>query len=140
MRLYLATTLLLCTACLSSGCGHRGPPVIDVRGTVTYRGQPLNLGTVRFTPASRPGEGSARPATSVIAHDGSYRLRAFPDRDGAQPGEYLVSVSSYTGSHLDGNVKHLIPEKFSATATSAMKATVPSESNDPVRIDFNLTD
>src|SRR4051794_35506157 len=68
------------------GIGRRYP----VSGTVTYKGQPVPLGTVTFTPESTEG----RPAAGDIEADGSYTATTATTGDGMLPGKYKVSINA----------------------------------------------
>ena len=76
----------LIASCLTSvfvaGCGPSGPPVGEVSGKVTFKGQPVKEGTVTFM---NPTEGGA--GESPIAADGGY---AIPE---LVVGEYIVVVN-----------------------------------------------
>ncbi len=129
--------LLFGIACLT-GCGDSNPPVVEVYGTVTYAGQPLRHGKLTFTPVQ---SGKAiRPAVGIIGEDGTYRMAAFPQRTGAQAGEYRVSVLAYTGSLLDRTVHYLVPKRYSNPQTSGLTATVPVNADGLVQLDFHLTE
>ena len=62
-----AAASLLCLA----GCGDDGPPVGEVFGRVTYRGQPVTEGTVEFFSDVIPYAADAQ-----LEKDGSYRIDA----------------------------------------------------------------
>lgn len=139
VSLRLRVPLLVCLACVVAGCAKPGPAVTEVRGTVTYQGQPVTTGMVKFSPVSLEGE-AVRPATGAIGADGTYQIAAFPGRKGSRPGEYQVAIVSYTGSFMDGTAKYLVPKKYAEPKTSGLKASVPAESAEPVVLDFNLVD
>src|SRR5688572_3580178 len=122
LHLRLAPALLpglLLTILCSTGCWQSGPPVVEVRGTVTYRGEPVPHGSITFVPVATSGE-VLRPATGMLSEDGSYEMQAFPGRSGTRPGEYRVSVLSYTGSFMDGTVKYIVPQQYSNPQTSGL--------------------
>lgn len=127
--------LFILTSLAASGCSRTGPEVVEVHGTVTYGGQPVSVGTINFAPTS--ANGPLRPAIGTLASDGTYELRAFPDRDGALAGEYLVSVNAYTGSIFEGTAKYVVPRRFANPQTSGLKAVVPS-GVEPVTLNFDL--
>lgn len=59
---------------------------VAVAGTVTYDGQPVAAGRVRFTPAP----GTSGPSSGGEIQNGRFRIAA---EDGPGLGEYVVSVS-----------------------------------------------
>jgi hypothetical protein len=104
-----------------------------VRGTVTYKGQPVKQGTISFVPrdAAKPG------ASSRIGPDGTYDLQTQEPGDGARLGEYRVIVSGYDPKILDTvrapgtpvERKTEIPKKYENADTSGLTATVKAGSN-----------
>ena len=53
------------------GCGGSGP--MEISGTVTFAGQPLEKGNIQFTPSDGKG-----PLASTLIKDGSYSVQAMP--------------------------------------------------------------
>ncbi len=138
MNLRFGYLCILCTILVMGGCADSGPRVTIVRGKVTYRGEPVSQGTIHFAPQESANKEVLRPAVGNLSKDGSFELRAFPGKVGALPGEYAVSVRSYTGTFMDRNVQYLVPEKFADPKTSGLKATVPADSADPHILNFEL--
>jgi hypothetical protein len=66
MSILAVLTMLSCL----SGCGDRGPKLYRVSGTVTYDGQPIPDGEIRFSPLS----GQGRPDSGKIVA-GQYELK-----------------------------------------------------------------
>lgn len=77
--------LLACV--LLVGCS-RGPQVGSVRGTVTYRGQPLAGIKVTFDPRA-----GGRSSTGLTGADGGYELDYTRGRKGALVGTHDVRVN-----------------------------------------------
>jgi len=112
-------TALLLSFCW--GCGSGGgalPSLIPVKGKVTYKGQPLTKGTIRFEP-----DGYGRMATGTLQSDGTFVLSTLKKDDGVVAGSHKVSVSD-TGPSLK---KELIPRKYTDPGTSKLTAEVDSE-------------
>jgi hypothetical protein len=76
-----------------SGCSQEQPPLIDVKGTVTFNGQPA-LAEIMFEPEFTPGtgKGGGRASMARTAADGSYRLSFTSDRYGAVSGKHRVLI------------------------------------------------
>jgi hypothetical protein len=75
------------------GCGTSNgqmSPLLAVRGKVTYKGQPVAKGTIRFEP-----DGYGRPATGRLQSDGSFVLGTNKEGDGVVAGAHRVSVSGF---------------------------------------------
>jgi hypothetical protein len=146
-----ATGTVLFIGCGDDGLGSR----YKVYGTVTYKGAPLEVGTVTFYATGKDAE--TRGATGSITN-GAYTLSTIGGDDGAFPGEYTVAISARApdlslakanqakvgGSMRQDDVAKAyktapspIPAKYESTTTSGLKATVTTGSN---KIDFPLTD
>ncbi len=128
--LILAGPACLCLA--TFGCGSSGPEMARVRGTVTYQGKPMTKGTITFV---SPDE--KRPnATSAIGADGSFDLQTVEPGDGAQVGDYVVTVSGVGTDEILDYIpktpvenKSPIPLKYQSADTSGLKQTVKSGRN-----------
>ena len=118
---------------LLTGCGERRPPMTEVRGSVTFRGEPLHFGTVLLKPDDPERK---HIPTAKIQEDGSFSFsvsRAQTEWEGAPLGEYSVSVLCYTSdapdyvskTGEDGELgKSLIPEKYQNPAASGLRVKV----------------
>jgi len=148
-----ALALLSVVGCGDDGLGKRYP----VSGKVTYKGQPLAVGSISFYPASGAAGSEARGATGSIT-DGYYTLSTIGGDDGAFAGDYVVAISARKpdmsqakvnqektgGSYRQDDVAKAyatatspIPKKYESTQESGLKRTVVAGSN---TIDFELTD
>jgi hypothetical protein len=147
-----ALTLLVFVGCSDDGLGKR----YSVYGTVTYKGTPVENGTITFY-LTGGKDADARGASGSI-NNGSYTLSTIGGDDGAFPGDYVVAISARTpdfsqakanqaktgGSMRQDDVAKAyktapspIPTKYESTTTSGLKAKVEARSN---KIDFPLTD
>ncbi len=147
-----ASLTMVIFGCGDDGLGKR----YTVSGTVTYKGQPLEKGTINFYAAGGQ-EAAARGASGSIVN-GSYTLSTIGGDDGAFPGEYLVAISARAPDMSEAkanqekvggsmrqddvakafkNASSPIPKKYESTNTSQLKATVIAGSN---KIDFPLAD
>jgi hypothetical protein len=132
-------------------CGESGPEMARVTGTVTYKGKPVSKGTIAFVSTS-PG----RPnATAKLDASGYYRLQTRDPGDGAELGDYDVTIYSRDDptetiggqnvvpqfipkkSAQPAKPQRLTPEKYENPKTSGLRKTVKSGSN---TFDFELTD
>ena len=84
-RLFCLTAFIACSV-LSIGCGDDGK--FTVIGTVTYKGQPVPAGEIRFT----PDKGNKGPIILVRIKDGKYET---PKDKGIVGGAYQLRVSGY---------------------------------------------
>jgi hypothetical protein len=135
----------------AAGCG--GPEMGTVSGRVTVGGVPVTEGVVMFHPVNGP------TAVGAIQKDGTYSLTTFKPGDGAVVGAHTVTISATSvgagkmveAASLDeeiaksgknatkwlvaGDVKWVVPEKYSRPETTDQKATVTGGEN---AIDFDL--
>jgi hypothetical protein len=129
--------LALCA--LLVGCGsskYSGEERFPLEGSVTLDGQPVDLGSISFTPA---GEGKGRASGGVIT-DGKY---AVPEEKGANAGKYRVEIHwlKRTGKQLrdpeSGEMyderREALPEKYHTK--SELTVEVPAPEN---RQNFDL--
>src|SRR4051794_22492076 len=86
---------ILAIAAAFSGCGPTDrPPLAQVTGKVTYKGQPLEAGEVVFSPVLESAARTGQPAIGTIGSGGWYRMTTFDDGDGALIGDHIVTVKS----------------------------------------------
>lgn len=142
----LCVSLLITVS--SVGCDS-GPPTAPVHGKVSYKGDLVTQGTVKFYPKK-----GGKPAVGPIKEDGTYELARTQPGDEVLLGEYDVTIeakkvtggepapSSLTdeisgdaGPVDSGNVEWLVPQEYSLQESSDLTATVEDKDN---QIDFNL--
>jgi len=116
-----------------SGCG--GPTnVADVTGTITLGQQPLAYATVTFIPADSSGS----LARAITDAKGRYQLVYNSNANGAAPGDYKVSVSTFNSGFPDDDppkpkVLEKVPVKYNLQ--TELKASVTTGVN---TLDFSL--
>lgn len=125
------------------------PATTRVTCTVSYRGEPVEGATVAYLPVRDARGRVAAEATSAAAvtdASGTARLRAYPEKLGALPGEYQVIITKieWVGetrradrSISETHLKALLPAKYSDYRTSGLKASVEKE---PLEVHYELTD
>ncbi|HBO44375.1 MAG TPA: hypothetical protein DD670_10670 [Planctomycetaceae bacterium] len=83
-----------------------------------------------------------RPARGCLDGDGTYRLSSFRTNDGAQPGQYVVVITSYTNSPsidaMGPPPKWAIPASYGRADTSGLSATISADASGEVEINFDL--
>jgi hypothetical protein len=106
------------------GCGSDSvvpPTLIPVKGKVTYKGQPVAKGIVRFEP-----DGFGRMATGPLRSDGTFELTTLQPGDGAVAGEHRVTVSDFEKSLA----KDQALKKYGSANISGLKAEVSLDRNE----------
>ena len=93
------------------GCGGSGLERVPVSGKVTFNGQPVPDGQIRFVPL----EGTAGPASIEVIRNGVY---AFDAKGGVPAGSHRVEIRSYDPNTPQPTApgmrprKQLIPVKY----------------------------
>ena len=92
IKLAIVAVLFLgcCTGCGANGAGTL-PELIPVKGKVTFKGEPLTNGTIRFEP-----DDYGRPASGKLKPDGSFVLTTLKEGDGVIPGHHRVIITDTT--------------------------------------------
>jgi hypothetical protein len=155
-KIWITTATAAATAAFliasATGCGNSG--LAKVSGRVTVGGRPVTSGMIMFYPASGPG------AVGEIMPDGTYTLTTYRSGDGAAIGTHAVAIHATSigaGSLVEaksiadelrvpgqpasgkilvpGQVRWLVPEKYSLPATSPLTAEVkPGDNSIPFEI------
>ena len=131
-RMALAGACFLPLAC----SGASGPEVYPVRGEVFFKGEPAAGATVHFHPLA---EDQGDPAFGIVGEDGSFELSTFGANDGAEAGDYVVTINWRTEEKVDGeeiNGPDLLGERYSKRGTSTLRATVAEGENVVPRFDL----
>jgi hypothetical protein len=111
------------------GCGDASNDV-SVDGRVTFRNEPLALGSVTFFPTT------GRTMNVPLGDDGTYSTQL-------PPGEYVVTVN-YSEPLPEGfqegdptpKSKFVLPPEYTTRARSKLTATVSKDSEEPINFDL----
>ena len=119
-RMRIVLVALGCFACWGCGTAGGGAPaaLIPVKGKVTYKGQPVTQGRIRFEP-----DGYGRPATGQIKPDGTFELTTQKPGDGVVAGHHRVTVAD-TGIK---SPKNALAVKWVNEAASGLTAEVDAD-------------
>lgn len=145
----------LIAASMASGCGKGDTPeVAPVEGTVLYKGQPVEGANVSFH-----SEGAPRAGYAVTDAEGKFVVSTFGSRDGAVPGDHVVTVSKageqapaaatnqppkpeeltkMYQQNFKTKAENKLPTKYSSRDTSPLKFTVTKDA--PNNFNLELTD
>ena len=125
----LGLVLAILTACLSCGSGGS---LNSISGQATVDGSPVDVGTIRITPASDPeSRGSGGP---II--DGQFQVTM---SEGLEPGSYSVAVqaSRKTGRTVKDPQRGEVPEILPLVlADSPKPVELNVENANNLQIDF----
>ncbi len=123
--------LLLGIALPAVGCG-RGLDRCAVDGSVTFDGQPVDRGTIEFSPtaADQPS------ASGAVVQDGEYSI---PRRTGLAPGKYRVRIYSPTPAPARQGPDVPPPvERIPANYNTKTELTVEVTPSGPNTFDFHM--
>jgi hypothetical protein len=123
MRSRLPKSIALVTILLGVcwGCGPSVgviAPLLSVKGKVTYKGQPLTQGIIRFEP-----DGYGRMATGKIQSDGSFVLSTLKEGDGVVAGAHKVFITDVDKTLA----KDRVFKKYMVASDTGMVAEVGPE-------------
>ena len=84
IRFLMGITLLASLA----GCGQSGPEAISVSGKVTFEGQAVENGKIRFLPM----KGTTGPVTGARIENGQYQIT---NKGGVPVGKHRVEIEAF---------------------------------------------
>jgi hypothetical protein len=110
--------MLAGTAFLVALFRSHGPQLYPVRGQVIHEGEPAVGALVIFVPKDAKSS-QAQLASALVAEDGTYVLGTHKAKDGAQAGEYAVTIW-----RLPGRKDRMLPARYGNRQTTPLTATV----------------
>ncbi len=127
LALFAALVLGGCSGCGSGGAADSSlSTLVPVKGKVTFKGEPLTTGTIRFEP-----DDFGRAASGKLQPDGTYVLSTLKEGDGVVPGHHRVSITNLDPKSKAG----ALPKKQWAAAMANLEADV---SADKTEINFDI--
>jgi hypothetical protein len=108
---------------------------VPASGTVTYKGQPVESGSIQFVPES------GRPANANIVA-GKFSLGTYQDGDGAIPGKARITINSTserpsTKRGAEPETVYLVPVRYSSPDRSGITFELPSTGTKNIKIELN---
>jgi hypothetical protein len=91
---WLGAAAILAGILALNGCNKGGARGYNVSGTVTYKGQPIPVGSIVFEPDA--GKGNSGPSGSAQIKDGKYDT-SLPGGKGTVGGPHLVRIIGLDG-------------------------------------------
>lgn len=126
---------------VTGGCGGDSLSLVEVTGTVTYRGKPVPNANITLHPSEGP------PATATSDDQGNFSLNT-AGQPGVVPGSAKVAITAFeelksiapSEEHPEGvsELRSLIPEKYSLIASTPIQVEVAG--SDANHFDWELTD
>jgi hypothetical protein len=125
---FCATVCLLAVV-VSYGCKRSGMEKVVVRGEVTYAGEPIANGQIRFAPI----EGTKGPISGGVIKDGKYEAQG---KGGVPLGKHRVEIYGYRPTkkapgglqNEGGDSEQFIPAKYSGGSSLTTMITAQSAS------------
>jgi len=144
LKLVTIAGLVLSTLLFTPGCGSSTghlPKTVPAAGVVTLDGKPVDGAQVIIVPAVDGTTG----ATAVTDASGHFALRAYPEKDGAIPGEYKVQVSKTVQVAIPGAKGSVdggdpvrfdfgVPAKYTGAKTSGLSVSIPDSGNKDIKL------
>jgi hypothetical protein len=117
MKPYLRTCSLLLVLLLA-GCGKESAvQLVPVHGRATLGQKVLGRVTIQLVPDDRKGT-HAPTGVGQTDEDGVFRITTPPHGEGAVPGHYKVTVTSYPGKD--------VPQSYADPRTTPLRVEIPS--------------
>lgn len=131
-RLVVIGCVLVAGACFG-GCSSapQFPKCYPVTGKVLIDGQPAVRATVAFHPQSPQADGKSVGSSTFTDDNGEFKLTTFEAGDGAQPGEYAVTIVANfkVEGGQDVSVPDLLQGRYADAKTTPLAVVVKEEPN-----------
>ena len=118
----------------SAGCGGRAkdaPTLARVKGTLVYRGQPLEFGTIVFyPPKGRSGTGKVKDGKII-------EVSTLKPNDGAPVGACKVTIQAITNANdMYAVPKSLIPVRYADINRTDLTATIEKGKTNDLKLEL----
>lgn len=111
------------------GCSSN-PKTVEVTGTVTYDGKPVEGAIVTFGPTAEDGEA----ASAKTDASGNFTLSTFEKDDGAIPGKYNVGITKTESvGGMSKDEEHAAVEAGKPVKQAELVAKIPPKYGDPAK-------
>jgi len=125
-------SLLIGMICVNSSCSSsigKSEGIYPVQGMVLVNGEPAEYANVMFVPK----DGDMQPASAVVGPDGEFRLTTQRQFDGAEPGQYVVTISWAKPINPDLREPdygpELLPKKYQDPKKSDLVVEIEAKNN-----------
>lgn len=139
MKHYFALICVSVVLGMFAGCENdKLPKTVPAEGVVTLDGATVSDATVLLI-----ADVGDINASAVSDKNGKFLLNAFPEKSGAVPGSYKVSISktiNEAASEKTGetmvNLKYGLPQKYSLYTTSGLTYTLGEKGDKNIKFDL----
>lgn len=131
-RLTRLALLLVIPFCVAACGNSEKVDTVPAKGTVTYKGKPLEKGQIQLLPEKGPA------AVGLIGN-GTFVLGTNADGDGAPPGKYRATVFSYKENKTrfgETISKAVIPDRYANPDTSGIVVEIPEGGNEAIKVEL----
>ncbi len=94
---FFSASILVVLALFICGCAEKGPKRYRIHGTVTYKGEPVPIGTIMYEPDS--SKDNSGPAGSAAIKDGKFDSDL--DGKGFSGGPQRITIQGFDGKNPD---------------------------------------
>jgi hypothetical protein len=116
------------------GCPSSGDPLTPVKGKVTYKGAPVQGGTVVFIPDTARGTHGPM-AMADIQPDGTFSLKT-NETLGAVPGWHKVTIAWMRPGALGQDAQSMVPRKYRDPQSSGLAREVYANKPNTIELDL----
>lgn len=104
--------------------------VFRARGKLLVNDQPAPGAMLVFHPVG--GAYDAEHPTATVGPDGSFDLTTYVGKDGAPPGDYVVTAQWYLSSNKDapGPWPNVLPDKYARPESSVLRVQIAAGLNE----------
>lgn len=135
--LVLRRAIFVAFCLVPMACGSSPPETYPVSGEVFFDGKPAGGAAIVFHPARKADDLSQAYAT--VQEDGSFELSTYGTHDGAEAGEYVVTMTWADEERVDGELitrPDRMGGHYSNPKASTFKVTVVAGENVVPRFDL----
>jgi hypothetical protein len=140
----------ICGLLWLGGCGKAAPVTVEIRGELkTAAGTACGGALIVFHPQEPDRVNAAKPV-AIAEADGSFVVRTFSDADGAEPGNYKITVVwpqaknakegqmslSSEGGEVGGGPDRL-KGAYGDPNTTTLQVTIKPADNEPLKLTVN---
>lgn len=156
MRFLMAGAVLLLLPACGGSSGDQWtedlPETVTARGVILLDDEPLEGASIVLSPIDAE---TGHAATAISNSSGKFSLKAFPSREGAVPGGYLVQVTKTVTTERDAaqenwgeddahaadspattTTKNALPARYGNPETSGLEVSIPQGGRSDLKLEL----